>query len=61
MPMMLIAACHLSHRDDASSLNKSLDTKQLFSPTHPSLDKKQSFSVTHLLFRVIRSNDTKRC
>ena len=34
MPMMLIAACHLWHREDASSLNKSLDTKQSFSITH---------------------------
>ena len=34
MPMMLIAACHLWHREDASSLNKSLDTDQSFSVTH---------------------------
>ena len=34
MPMMLIAACHLWHREDVSSLNKSLDTKQSFSVTH---------------------------
>ena len=34
MPMMLIAACHLWHREDASSLNKSIDTKQSFSITH---------------------------
>ena len=40
MPMMLIAACHLWHREDASSLNKSLD-------------KKQSFSVTHLYLELL--------
>ena len=34
MPMMLIAACHLWYREDASGLNKSLDTKQSFSVTH---------------------------
>ena len=34
MPMMLIAACHLWHREDASGLNKSLDTKQSFSVTY---------------------------
>ena len=34
MPMMLIAACHLWHREDASNLNKSVDTKQSFSVTH---------------------------
>ena len=34
MPMMLIAACHLWHREDAKCLNKSFDTKQSFSVTH---------------------------
>ena len=34
MPMMLIAACHLWHREDASGLNKSFNTKQSFSVTH---------------------------
>ena len=34
IPMMLIAACHLWHREDASGQNKSLDTKQSFSVTH---------------------------
>ena len=34
MPMMLIAACHIWQREDASGLNKSLDTKQSFSVTH---------------------------
>ena len=34
MPMMLIAACHLWHREDASDKKKSFDTKQSFSVTH---------------------------
>ena len=34
MPMMLIAACHLWHREDASGLSKSLISKQSFSVTH---------------------------
>ena len=33
MPMMLISACQLWHREDESGLNKSLDTKQTFSVT----------------------------
>ena len=33
MPMMLIAACHLWHKEDASS-NKSTDSEQSFSITH---------------------------
>ena len=47
MPMMLIAACHLWHREEAISSNKSLGSEQ-------------SFSKTHLYFNIIiRSNDTK--
>ena len=34
MPIILIAACHFWNREDASSLIKSLDTKQSFSVTH---------------------------
>ena len=34
MPMMLIAACHLWHKDEAISSNKSSDSQQSFSKTH---------------------------
>ena len=34
MPMMLIAACHLWHREEAISFNKSSDSQQSFSKTH---------------------------
>ena len=34
MPMMLVAACHLWHREETIGSNKSLDSKQSFSKTH---------------------------
>ena len=34
MPMMLIAACHLWHREETIVSNKSLDSEQSFSKTH---------------------------
>ena len=34
MPMMLIAACHLFHREKAVGFNKSLVSEQFFSKTH---------------------------
>ena len=34
MPIMLIAACHLWHREEAISSNKSSDSEQSFSKTH---------------------------
>ena len=34
MPMMLIAACHLWHKEEAISSNKSLDSETSFSKTH---------------------------
>ena len=34
MPMMLIGACHLFHREDVIGLNKSSDNEQSFSKTH---------------------------
>ena len=49
--MMLIAACHLWHREDASSLNKSLDTKQTFSVTQLYLE---------LLDQMIQNADRKQ-
>ena len=62
MPMMLIAACHLWHRENASSLNKSLDTTgvgqglgrlSVFQPHYLRPPAKQSFSVTHLYLELL--------
>ena len=51
MPMMLIVACHLWHREDASGQNKSVDTKQSFSITHLYLE---------LLDQMIQSDARKQ-
>ena len=34
MPMMLIAACHLWHKEEVIGSNKSLGSEQSFSKTH---------------------------
>ena len=55
MPMMLIAACHLWHREDASSLNKSVDTQQSFSVTHLYLEL-----LDQMIQNVVKKQNSQR-
>ena len=62
IPKMLLAACHLWHREDTRSLNKSLDTTgvgqglgrlSLFRTHYLRPPAKQSFSFTHLYLELL--------